>query len=468
MQSNPYQVTSERIMEPPTTFWGRLRHLGPGLILSASIVGSGELIATTLFGAEVGFVALWVILISCLVKVTIQLEFGKHAIHSGESTMASWNKLPGPKLGRANWTVWTWLGLMLFKNLQLGGIIGGVAVIMNMILPIDGLFSGLGDNAVLAARGSYCVLLGIVVSLLIFRGVYRFIERVSVFLIAFFVLFTLAAVISMQFTEHAFSFADIASGFQFNLPGSQVALIAAIGAFGITGVGGDEIMAYNYWLVEKGYAAFAGPRDDSEAWLRRARGWIRTMYIDALVSMVVYTLMTIGFFILGASVLHGTPDLPSSPDLVPQLARMYTDTLGTWAHYVFLGGAFVVLFSTLFAALAAWTRQFSDAFGQIGWINFKDSGSRMRTIGILAWVFPLVWTVVYVCIQKPGLMVQIGGGLVTTIILLIVVFAACWFRYRRLPSSLHPSRFYDLCFWTSVIAIAGVALQALWKTLQIL
>ena len=48
-----------------------------------------------------------------------------------------------------------------------------------------------------------------------------------------------------------------------SIPDDTKLLLVAMGAFGITGVGGDEIMAYNYWLIEKGYAAFTGPRDES-------------------------------------------------------------------------------------------------------------------------------------------------------------------------------------------------------------
>ena len=96
---DPYLLTNENIKEPPTTVWGKLQYLGPGFILSASIVGSGELIATTIVGAKAGFVLMWFIIFSCLVKVAVQLEFGKHAICSGESTMASFNSLPGPRLG---------------------------------------------------------------------------------------------------------------------------------------------------------------------------------------------------------------------------------------------------------------------------------------------------------------------------------------------------------------------------------
>ena len=46
---DPYVLTPDKIKEAPTTFRGRLKFLGPSFILSASIVGSGELIATLLW-----------------------------------------------------------------------------------------------------------------------------------------------------------------------------------------------------------------------------------------------------------------------------------------------------------------------------------------------------------------------------------------------------------------------------------
>lgn len=132
---NPYVLTEATVEEPPKSFFGKMKYLGPGFILSASIVGSGELIMTTQLGAKAGFVTLWVVLVSCLVKVAVQLEFGKHAINTGETSLAAFNKLPGLRLGRANWSVWLWLSLMVFKFFQVGGIVGGVAIILHMAFP---------------------------------------------------------------------------------------------------------------------------------------------------------------------------------------------------------------------------------------------------------------------------------------------------------------------------------------------
>jgi hypothetical protein len=116
----------------------------------------------------------------------------------------------------------------------------------------------------------------------------------------------------------------------------------------------------------------------------------------------------------------------------------------------------------VFAALASWTRIFSDCFGQIGWINFYNPTVRRRSTAVLAWVFPLVWTLLFLFIQLPVLMILIGG-FVTSILLLMVVYVAWHFRYRRLPASLRPSAGYDIAFWVSAVVIVGVGVYSVAK-----
>ena len=114
-------------IEPPIHSLKVIRYLGPGLIIAGSIVGSGELIATTKAGAEAGFTLLWLILIGCVVKVFAQVEFGRYAIISGKPTLQALDEVPGPRIaGRGNWLVWYWLVMWLASISQLGGIVGGV------------------------------------------------------------------------------------------------------------------------------------------------------------------------------------------------------------------------------------------------------------------------------------------------------------------------------------------------------
>ncbi len=414
------------------------------MILSASIVGSGELIMTTTLGAEAGFVALWVIIASCLVKVCVQLEFGKHAISSGESTMAALDRLRGPRLVGTRWTIWMWLLVQLVIFVQYGGIVTGVGQALNIAIPAVPVWA-------------WACLSGLITAILISCGGYRMIQNVSVLLMGLFTLFTLACLGMLQDTEYAINREQIASGLRFDLP--RAALGAAVAAFGLTGVGASEIIAYPYWCLEKGYARFTGPREQNDQWVHRARGWIRVMYWDALLSMLVYTLMTCAFFLLGASVLHDRGEIPEGPEMIRTLSKIYTESAGPRAMTVYLIGAIIVLFSTLFAGSAAWTRMFSDAFAQIGLLDYNNQSVRQSWIRGLAWFFPLSWTVLGLTFKAPVAMVS-AGGVANAVLLLLVVYAAFTFRYHRLPSELRPGLLYDLLLWTSFASISAAGVLA--------
>ena len=334
---------------------------------------------------------------------------------------------------------------MVLKTMQVGGVIGGTALVLALVFP---------QVPVVV----WCLAASAAVSIIIQRGRYAPIEKLSLVLIGLFTLLTVFCVVAVQFTPFRFATGDILGGFGFQLP-PEVVLIA-IGAFGITGVGGDEILAYNYWLIEKGYAAHTGPYEATAAWIRRAKGWIRVLYLDAIAAMIVYTVTTAAFYLLGAAILYRQGLLPEGMELVSTLSRIYTQSLGDWAGALFLAGAFTVLFSTLFGALAIWTRLFADAFGQIGWFDFKETRARRKAIGWLAWIIPLVWAALFLLIKLPAIMVAIGGA-ITTVILLLVVFAVLHFRYRTLPEALRPGRVYDTLFWVSVVSIVMVALYGL-------
>jgi Mn2+/Fe2+ NRAMP family transporter len=444
IQSDPYLVSKESIQEAPSNFRQKLRFLGPGFILSASVVGSGELIATTSLGAKAGFVTLWVILVSCLVKIVLQLEFGRQSIIRGVSAMNLMNGLPGPRFGKqkVSWAAWSWLVLWLFKPLQLGGIIGGVAIILNMAIP------GLSISA-------WTLITALVVISVMLFGYYGVVEKISLVFMGLFTVFTLLALFMVQKTGFAVTWPDIAGGLSFQLPKATVGF--ALAAFGLTGVGGDEILSYNYWCIEKGYARFSGPKEESTGWRQRARGWIRVMYLDAFLSMIVYTIVTAAFFLLGASILYQRGEVPEGYQMIETISRIYTDSVGPAAKNIFLLGSFVVLFSTLFAALAIRTRVFSDLFGVLKWIDFGNLKVRMRTIRILAVVFPVLWTIAFLVVKLPVLMVTIGG-IATFVMLIIVVIAGAWFRFGPGEKVLPPGKFYKFALILCCLSILAVGI----------
>ena len=444
---DPYLLDHTSVRPAPSRFGQRVKFLGPGFILSASVVGSGELISTTTLGAKAGFVTLWVIMVSCLVKIVLQLEFGRQSITRGISAMNLMNELPGPRFGsrRVSWGAWSWLVLWLFKPLQLGGIIGGVAIILNMAF------------AFLSVPAWTILTAAVVIGVMIF-GFYTVVEKISLVFMGLFTLFTLLALVMVQKTGFAISWPDISEGLSFRLPKGSVGF--ALAAFGLTGVGGDEILSYNYWCIEKGYARFTGPAGDDPGWERRAAGWIRVMYLDAFLSLVVYTLVTAAFFLLGAAILYQRGEVPEGYRMIETISRIYTESVGPTAKNIFLIGSFTVLFSTLFAALAIRTRVFSDLFGVLGWIDFSNLKVRMRTIRILAIVFPVLWTIAFLIVKLPVLMVTIGG-IATFVMLIIVVVAGLWFRFKQGEMLPKPGRMYRIFLVISCLAILLVAVYGL-------
>ena len=442
--TDAYTLRVTEIKEPPKTLGEILRSIGPSLILTANIVGSGELIMTTTLGAKAGFVTLWIILVSCLVKVTVQLEFGKHAINTGEPSLKAFNALPGPRYRGVSWSIWAWFGFKAVQLVQFGGIVGGVALAMNMAAPALDVWV-------------WACVAALATALLVFKSHYRWIERVAVVLVAAFSAFTLLCVVLLQTTAYRITLADLAEGFSFQLPAAAVGV--ALGAFGLTGVSADEITAYPYWCLEKGYARFTGPHDGSADWVRRARGWIRVMQLDAVLSMVIYTLTTAAFYALGAAVLHGRGQVPEGYDMIRTLSHMYTESVGPGAMAIFLAGAVVVLFSTMFVACASGTRMFTDAFAQLGLLDYFNPRQRARWITGLAWFLPAAWTSLFLTVRAPVIMVM-AGGIALAILLILVVFAALNFRYRRLSSDLRPGRIYDVLLWISCTAIAAVGVVA--------
>ena len=405
---NEYTLDSSYLKQPPVRLNKMFLHIGPSIILTASIVGSGELIMTTTLGAKAGFTALWVILVSCLFKVAIQLEFGKHAISSGETTMQSFNALPGPRWKGISWTVLAWICIKGLQLIQYGGIIGSVALVLNLAFP---------DVKVWI----WVIIASITTYLLVFKGHYRHIERTAIILTAAFSLFTIFCVIALQSTPYSISLSQLGEGLNFRLPASIIGV--ALAAFGLTGVSADEIISYPYWCLEKGYARYTGKREPTAEWVNRAKGWIRVMYLDAALSMTIYTIVTAAFYILGAAILFERGEIPAGYDLIIILSNIYTESTGQWALAVFMVGAIVTLFSTLFVACASGTRMFTDAFAQCRLLDFYNPVQRSRWIRNLSWILPLIWAILFLCIRAPVLMVM-AGGLSLMLLLALVVYAA--------------------------------------------
>lgn len=442
------------VQEPPTRLWGILRKIGPGLILSANIVGTGELIATTALGSEVGFTLLWFIIFSCFIKVFTQLEFGRYALAGGKGALQMLDSLPGPRVG-VRWILWLWLCMYFGSLCQMSAMVGGCAELF--ATPTRSPW----------AHGGWAVAIALGTAAILALGRYGLIEKASTVMVALFTIANLAAVGFLQGTEFRMTAGDLGRGLSFHLPDK---IVTAFAVFGITGVGASELIFYPLWCLEKGYARATGPFEETPEWHARARGWLRVMKYDAWLSMAVYTLATLSFYILGAAILHKQGKPVSGADQMQTLSLMYTATLGDAGRWVFAGGAFMVLYSTLFVSSASNTRLGVDFLGLLGILKLRDPEHRLRIVRVGLVVLLAYILTVYLAfgVGNPVTLVKIGGVL-QGLMLPFLGFAAVYFHYRRIPRSVRSGPAWTALLWVSSFAMAAVGIYqagnqiGLWK-----
>jgi manganese transport protein len=413
------------------------RQLGPGLIITAVIVGSGELIVTPKLGASAGFQLLWFIVLGCLLKVFVQIELGRHAVAHGTTTLAALDGLPGPRL-RVSWVLWLWLLMYVSLVFQVAGMVGGLASIFSLLglpLPVP----------------ATAVLVGLSCALLLVIGRYRFVETLSTLLVAAFTISTLVAVIALQATPYAVTSGQIVDGFRFHLPPS---FNVAFAAFGVIGVGASELIYYPYWCLEKGYARRVGPNDGTSGWRERARGWLRIMKLDAALSFVLYTLATLAFYVLGAAILHGKGLAVEDANMIETLSHMYRESFGPWSLWVFLGGAFAVLYSTVFGATASNARLFADGLEVFGLRRYESAEARARMIRLGSILLPVAFTSVFLVFGSPVSLVFVGA-IGQGLMLPFLAFAALHFHYFQTDPALGVGRVFTACLVLSAVAMSA-------------
>ena len=436
MSDDPYTIQPGRTKAAPTSIVGRLKSLGPGIVVSGSIVGSGEILLTAGLGAAAGFALLWWVLMSCWLKSLIQAELARYVITSGDTYLRALNRLPGKLPGPNEPIAWPiWLGLVGFVPglLTSGGIIGGAGQALAILLDAANITIGGGWATILAAM---------IVMLLLWTGRYGRIEKVLVVMVMSFSFLTIACALLMQTTEFQATMDDIVTGLQFQFPVEHVAL--AIGMYGATGVASSEIAAYTYWCVEKGYPSFVGGDPTEQGWVERAKGWIRVVQMDVWVTLAILTCATLAFYFLGAGVLHRLGLQPEGSETIAVLTNTYTSTLGPWSALVFAVGAFFILFSTTLSGLGAGSRSFPDLLVTFGFIPRQNLGLRQRWIKGYIIAMPLVSATIYFAWQSPITLVLFGATF-GAFMLPVQAFVTLYMQRKRLDPRVRPKGWVTWC-----------------------
>ena len=410
-------------------------------------VFTGAVAATTILAG-------WMISLSRSKSLTkkVSKTFEAPAIISNHSLQQNSRHLFHPENNRpnVNWFTWLWLASMLIIFVNSAAILGGAGQTIEMALP--GWFGNGGSVA-------WAVIIGAVAAALLLSGTYSVLEKTLITLVASFTLLTVISTILLQWTGFAVTWADLRYGVSMSLPAemSTTVTLTALAMFAGTGVAYGEMWNYTYWCVEKGYARNIGESQPGTEWPRRARGWIRVMYTDVLLTMVFYTVSTVCFYILGCAILFAKQLDPDGLQTISVLSSAYTESLGSWAATLFVVGAFFVLFTTVLAGAAGMSRLMADVLGVIGIIDWKDYQARLRFIRIFVVVFLAMCGIAYWLFQNPPKMLTVTSTLIGALFYPIMGLGVLYLRHCKVDRRITPGKLTTVWLWICCISLTVIS-----------
>ena len=433
------------MQEAPKTFLERLKFIGPSVVVTGSVVGSGSIVMTPLLGAAAGFMLLWWLLLSMWSKPIIQAEIARYIVVSKKTFLEAFADMPGFKTtiqGKTtSWLVWFMFIGVIPSIAGMGGLAGAVAEAGNTMFPF-------------LTVEIWVVISCLVTWMLLYFGSYKSLEKTLLVMVLFFSFMTMIIAIAMQSTDYQVSVAQISSGLSFSFPSDYLPLALAV--FGFTGISYGEIMAYTYWCLEKGYAENSGNN------VEETKHWIKTMQTDVWVTVFFITLGTLPFFFLGAGVLYNIPELQQALatssfwdiDVISSLQNMFSLVLGGWAKWLFIVLAFFVLFSTLLSGTAAFTRTISDYLISMGLVK-EQANTRKKLIKLIAFLIPFLSGLFYFVLPNPFTLLLIAG--IWAAMGLPIVNIGALYLVNKLEPELQPKITTKFILWASLVLQLSMA-----------
>ncbi|HIA48093.1 MAG TPA: hypothetical protein EYN96_09040 [Candidatus Hydrogenedentes bacterium] len=425
--TDPYTVRHGESHAPPTSFRSRLKYLGPSLIVTGAVIGSGELILTTSLGAVAGWSLLWWMLLACWSKSLVQAEISRYTIISGDTYLRAINRVPG-RIWRASWPLWISI-IAYFPNVMgISGILGGAGEALSFLASV----ANVNINATVCTG-----LIAVTASILLSTGSYKWLERVMLVLVVTFTATTLICSIAMQFTEYRMTSTDVIGGLTPDFALFASFAILALSAYGYTGTDAGSISSYTYWCIEKGYPSFVGSDRNDPDWESHARGWMRVLHTDVWLSLFILTCATLPYYILGAGVLNKLGLKPESNETISVLSNIFTQTLGHWAVWVFSIGAFFILFSTVLSGIGAGGRFIPDYLIELKFFDRSNIKLRHTIIRYYLAILPIVSFFIYLASPSFVFLIKVGG-LTSAITLPIQSGATLWLQSRKMDPRIRP------------------------------
>ncbi|NOY49049.1 MAG: divalent metal cation transporter [Chlorobi bacterium] len=311
-----------------------LQSIGPGIVVAATGIGAGDMIAATVGGAKYGYLIIWAVVLGAVLKYVLNEGVGRWQLVNNMSLAKAWI-IYLPKFVAYYFLIYLLLwSFIVFAALMAASGLAAYA--------LTGMFS------VKIWGGIHSV----VALLLVLPGNYRYFENIMKIIIAMMFVVVIASVVLLKP-----DFYLIAHGILNPiLPHDSVKYALAI----IGGVGGSvTILSYGYWIKEKSW--------EGEEYLPK-------MKVDLALAYLLTGLFGIAVIIIAADL---KPEIVSGSGIVLALADKLGGLTGSAGRWIFLFGFWAAVFSSMIGVWQGVPYIFADFTRQLKGDNPVENNKQL-------------------------------------------------------------------------------------------
>jgi Mn2+/Fe2+ NRAMP family transporter len=316
--------------------------IGPGLVLAATGVGVGDLVAASVAGARFGHALMWAVVVGALLKFVLSEGLARWQLATGTTLVEGWVTHLG------GWVRYLFLGYLIIWSFIVGGALVNACGIAAHALAPGWSFERWGTVHSLVAAA------------VVLLGGYRSFERlIKVFIgVMFLALVGCALTISPPARSLFFAVHDAA------LPEGGIEFAMAV----MGGVGGSvTLLSYGYWIREK---RWEGQR------------WLRVVRVDLAVAYLLTGVFGLAVMVLAAQVLHGEEIAVRGSGAVLQMAEPVARLLGEPGRKAFLVGFWGAVATSMLGVWQGVPYLFCDF---VGLMRRMPVAERRALVGSRSW-----------------------------------------------------------------------------------
>ena len=446
------------------------RVIGPGAILLAASIGSGEWLLGPAAVLKSGTSLLTIVTISVLFQIVINTEAMRYTMYTGEPIFTGFMRTPPGALFWGN-------AYILLALLHIGWPGWAATSASALFATFEGRLPTANDAATLRYFG-YATFLACGVILAVGRTIEKMLERASWLMLAY--IFAFLLFVNLTFIPASVWWSTLQGFFSPAVvtTGSTWLMLGALAAY--AGAGGTLNLTISNWIRDKGFAmggrvgaipSLVGGRNvklstvgkifavDATS-MQRWKEWWRYVHIDQV--WIWGAMCLVGMF-LTVNMARGM--IPAGTDISGLAAGAYqaeylAKALGkVWWTLTLLNG-FWILFSTQLGMTDAFVRVVTDIWWNGNPLARKWAGDDVRKIYYSVLALFMVWGCIALGLAQPLTLVIIGANM-AGLILMISSLHLIVVNRTLLPPELRAPRWREIVLVLSSLFYGFFVAQSL-------